>query len=86
MVLSTRPRSWPSAREGMTRRDRESCKGCGIGDSIQQKWLEIGGKPMQSSNRQPTEQDEGDTSWPVVDGSYSIGDPTAPHSDLCAHQ
>src|SRR5215469_15418308 len=38
---------------------------------------------MQSSNRQPTGQDEGDTSWPVVEGSYIVGDPTAPIA-ICA--
>ncbi len=38
---------------------------------------------MQSSNMQPIEQDEGGTSWPVVDGSYSVGDPTAPIA-ICA--
>src|SRR6266568_3028122 len=32
---------------------------------------------------QPIEQDEGGTSWPVVDGSYSVGDPTAPIA-ICA--
>jgi len=35
---------------------------------------------MQSSNMQ---LDEGGASWPVVDGSYSVGDPTAPIA-VCA--
>ncbi len=38
---------------------------------------------MQSSNMQRNERDEGGTSWPVVDGSYSVGDPTAPIA-VCA--
>ena len=38
---------------------------------------------MQSSNMQRNEQDEGGTSWPVVDGSYSVGDPAAPVA-VCA--
>lgn len=38
---------------------------------------------MQSSNMQHNEQDEGGASWPVVDGSYSVGDPTAPIA-VCA--
>jgi tetrahydromethanopterin S-methyltransferase subunit A len=38
---------------------------------------------MQSSNIQPNEQNEGGPSWPVVDGSYRVGDPTAPIA-VCA--
>lgn len=38
---------------------------------------------MQSSNMQPNEQDEGSPPWPVVDGSYRVGDPTAPIA-VCA--
>jgi tetrahydromethanopterin S-methyltransferase subunit A len=38
---------------------------------------------MPSNNMQPGEQETGDTSWPVVDGSYSVGDPTAPIA-VCA--
>lgn len=38
---------------------------------------------MPSSNIQPSEQDEGGISWPVIDGSYSVGDPSAPVA-VCA--
>jgi len=35
---------------------------------------------------QPNEQDEGGTSWPVVDGLVQRRRPDCPHSCLCAHQ
>src|SRR5712691_8947132 len=38
---------------------------------------------MQSDDVQRNERDGGGTSWPVVDGSYSVGDPTAPVA-VCA--
>jgi hypothetical protein len=44
-----------------------------------QEWRET----MQSNNIRPDEQDEGGTSWPVIDGSYRVGDPIAPIA-VCA--
>jgi tetrahydromethanopterin S-methyltransferase subunit A len=38
---------------------------------------------MQSDDVQRNERDGGGTSWPVVDGSYSVGDPAAPVA-VCA--
>src|SRR5712691_2487560 len=38
---------------------------------------------MQSDDVQRNERDGGGTSWPVVDGSYSVGDSTAPVA-VCA--
>lgn len=38
---------------------------------------------MQFEDMQSKEQDEGDASWPVVDGSFCVGDPAAPIA-VCA--
>jgi tetrahydromethanopterin S-methyltransferase subunit A len=38
---------------------------------------------MQSDDMHTQERDEGGTSWPVVDGSYMVGDPAAPIA-VCA--
>src|SRR5712691_4908213 len=43
------------------------------------RWRET----MQSDDMQRNERDGGGTSWPVVDGSYSVGDPAAPVA-VCA--